>query len=214
MCKQAIIFLNGDIDVFFCKQYIQNNLEFKNIFCADGSYSKIKNNYQIEKAVVNIIGDFDSFLGTKDCRSILAGNQDFTDFEKLMDFLLNKGFISFNIFGGSGDESDHFINNLSIALKYKKKCKIEFIDRYSKFFFVNKYFEIAGVKNKMISVLPFATADNISYTGLKYPLKNANLELGVKTGIRNYATDDKITIKYESGEILVFVSHDDYKNIK
>ncbi len=65
---------------------------------------------------------------------------------------------------------DHFIGNVSTALSYDDKITAEFIDKYSRYFFIPKKFSVESVKGKMFSVMPFGVAENIYYNGLKYPL--------------------------------------------
>jgi len=62
------------------------------------------------------------------------------------------------------------------------------------------------MKDKMISLIPLSKVNNLTIAGFKYPLKNADLQLGGLASLRNYAIEEKITIKFGSGDLLVLVS--------
>lgn len=63
----------------------------------------------------------------------------------------------------------------------------------------------------MLSVIPFSFATNIYYKGLEYNLAGEDLTLGENTGTRNSAIKDTVEIEYETGDILLFISHENYK---
>ena len=214
LMNQYILFLNGNINVNHCENYINENFENFKIFVTDGAFNKIKNNQFILKKINKVIGDFDSLKYDADNSLFhLDKNQNNTDFEKALNYLLKKDIKELYILGGSGGEMDHFLSNMSIAKKYKNKLNLIFIDEYSKYFFTKKIQIVKNVKNKMFSILPFPFATNIYYKGLKYPLNGENLTLGESTGVRNYANEDTVSITYNSGDILLFISHDKYNHI-
>src|SRR5210317_196358 len=61
-----------------------------------------------------ISGDFDALesLPTH-IEAIPTPDQDYTDFEKILRILHNKGFVNIDVYGASGKEQDHFLGNLS-----------------------------------------------------------------------------------------------------
>ena len=64
---------------------------------------------------------------------------------------------------------------------------------------------LSGVKNKMISLYPFPAVENITTTGLNWPLTKGNLSITSHIGTRNFAVDDEVSIEYEKGNLLVFL---------
>ena len=214
LMNQYILFLNGNINVNHCENYITENFENFKIFVTDGAFNKIKNNKLISKKINKVIGDFDSLKYNADNFLFhLDKNQNNTDFEKALNYLLKKDIKELYIFGASGGEMDHFLSNMSIAKKYKNKLNLIFIDEYSKYFFTKKIQTVKSMKNKMFSILPFPFATNIYYKGLKYPLNGENLTLGESTGVRNYAKENTVSITYDNGDILLFISHKKYNHI-
>ena len=101
---------------------------------------------------------------------------------------------------------------MSIAKNYRSIIDIEFVDIYSRYFLIPKEYSITGVKGRMFSVMPFGYAKNIYYNGLKYPLSGESLSIDTATGARNYAEQDRVDITYSEGDILLFISHDKYKD--
>ena len=211
--SQAILFLNGKIDIDFCQNYIKKqNLDLP-VFCADGAYSKIKDNVFLSQNIKKVIGDFDSARKVTDSDLFLViKDQDTTDFEKNLDHLLDNDFTKIYVFGASEGEMDHFLCNVSTAKKYKEKLELEFIDIYSRYFFIPKRFKINNVIGKMFSIMPFTYAEDIYFKGLKYPLNGENLYLDLRTGARNHAVADDVEISYSKGDILLFISHAKYED--
>ncbi|AJC49246.1 thiamine diphosphokinase [Allofrancisella guangzhouensis] len=209
--SEAILFLNGKIDLLFCQKYIADNYLNFSIFCADGAYLKVKDSHGINKRIEKVIGDSDSYNTVNNDLFLIDNDQYSTDFEKCLDFLLKKHFKKVYVFGASEGEMDHFLGNISVAKSYKQKIAIEFIDIHSRYFFIPQKFIISGVLGKMFSVVPFCLANNIYYNGLRYPLNDESLSLGGMIGTRNYAIEDTVTISYSTGDILLFISHEKYK---
>lgn len=180
--------------------------DYEKIYCTDGAYAfllskKIRPDY--------VIGDFDS-VSIDDISSFVEIveilDQDSTDFDKSLQFIIDKGHKAVDVFGSTGMEHDHFLGNLSTALAFKNQIEITFIDDYSIFFFIDKNMSLENVKNRVISLIPFHQAKNVQTKGLVYPLNGMDLELGKRIGTRNIANEDRVEISYESGELLVFIS--------
>ena len=212
MFQEAILFLNGKVDLEFCENHISNNHADLPIICADGSFNKIQESKGLYSKLKKVIGDFDSTAYLDDERFEIDHNEYTTDFEKCLDYLIKNRFEKVFVFGASEGEMDHFIGNVSTALGYDKKIAVEFIDKYSRYFFIPNDFSIDHVKDKMFSVMPFGIAEDIHYNGLKYPLNGQNMALGAMLGTRNYATEDTVEISYARGSILLFISHNNYKD--
>ncbi|MDG4949994.1 thiamine diphosphokinase [Weeksellaceae bacterium KMM 9724] len=180
---------------------------YEKIYCTDGAYAFLLGK-QIRPDYV--IGDFDS-VSIDDISPFVEvlerPDQDFTDFEKSLQIIEEHGYDSVDVYGSTGQESDHFLGNLSTALNFKNRLNITFYDDYSIFFFADKSIELEGVKNRVISLVPFHKAIKVNSKGLKFPLEDLDLRLGKRMGTRNYANEDVVEINYESGELIVFISN-------
>ena len=176
------------------------------VICAtDGAYQYLKEN-NIKPNFIS--GDFDSLKNIPDDIEVIkTPNQDFTDFDKMLQILFDKGYKNIDIFGASGKEQDHFLGNLHTAIQWKEKLKLSFFDNYSRYFLADKSTTISDCKNKIVSLIPFPKATNITTKGLQYPLKNEDLTFEKKIGTRNLAVKDKIEITFSSGELFIFIKN-------
>ncbi|WP_341652088.1 thiamine diphosphokinase [Blattabacterium cuenoti] len=195
------LFLNGVKPPF-----LEGKFSFyEKIFAVDGAFYYL-NEFGI--SVDYIIGDFDSVL-TKDIplktQLLKIHDQRYTDFDKALNIIYNLGFININVWGASGMEQDHFLGNLSTALKYKKKLSIIFHDQYHFYFFSDKRISFHQKKNKKVSLFPFPMVEGLSTNGLKYSIKKGLLKIGKTIGIRNEIYQQKIEINYKKGELLIFI---------
>lgn len=199
---KALLIINGQPP-----QEMPDVSNYEKIYCTDGAYAFLLGK-QIRPDYV--IGDFDS-VSIDDVSPFVEvierPDQDFTDFEKCLQIIEEHGYDAVDVYGSTGQESDHFLGNLSTALEFKDRLNITFYDDYSIFFFADKSIELEGVKNRIISLVPFHKAKKVNSKGLKFPLKDLDLRLGKRMGTRNYASEDIVEISYESGELIVFLSN-------
>lgn len=197
--KKAFVLLNG------LKPSVFPNLSNYKIICAiDGAY----NYFEAKNIVPNLVtGDFDSIHKIPTSVEVInTPNQNYTDFEKALFILNERGFSEIDVYGGSGKEHDHFLGNISTALAWKDKLNITFYDDFGKYFFINNTFAISNILNKNISLIPFPKAKGIVTTGLKYPLKNEKLNFGKRIGTRNKAIENTIEITFKKGNLLIYIS--------
>jgi thiamine pyrophosphokinase len=207
--NKALLFINGEPPKEF-----PNLSDYELIACTDGAFHYLKKlNFPLEKLDF-ISGDFDSYTepfdSAQDDRQygfeiIETPDQNKTDFHKAIEIILEKGFENIDVYGASGGEQDHFLGNLSVAFFFKDQLNLRFFDNYSSYYFIRKEFSISGVKDKLISLLPFPIAKNIETKGLKWPLYKENLVFGERIGTRNIAEDQDVSIKYKEGDMLIFV---------
>ena len=210
--SKAILFINGEIDIDFCSSYIDKNNPSTPVFCADGAFNKICESEKLLSRLVNIIGDGDSVIESPNHinKYILISDQNSTDFEKSLDILYEKNYTDILVFGASGGEMDHCLSNISIIMKYRHKINITFIDKYSYYFLLSPTNDIMNIKGKMVSLVPLFELKNINTSGCMFEITNGNLSFGSNTGIRNHAIENNISITYDSGDGLIFISHDNY----
>ena len=209
--KKALLFINGEPPKKF-----PNLSDYELIACTDGAFHYLRElNFPLEKLDF-ISGDFDSHKIEEEIiqqaqnhsfEIIETPDQNKTDFHKALELILKKGFESIDVYGGSGGEQDHFLGNLSVAYAFKDKLNLQFFDEYSSYYFIPKNFSISDVKGKMISLMPFPIAKNIETKGLKWPLYKEDLILGERIGTRNIAENKDVTIKYNQGDLLIFVGN-------
>lgn len=204
MRDKVLLFINGDPP-----KSLQNVEEYTFIACTDGAFHYLKQlGFPLEKVDL-ISGDFDSHSGADENvyedKFIYTPDQNKTDFHKALDIILEKGYQNIDVFGGSGGEQDHFLGNLTVAYSFKENLNLKFYDEFSEYFFVPKSVVLKNVKDKLISLYPFPTAENITTKGLNWSLNNENLSVTTRIGTRNFAIEDEVSIKYEKGDLLLFI---------
>lgn len=175
------------------------------LICAtDGAYKFLKKKQIIPHF---ISGDFDEFIEISDeIEVIQTPNQDFTDFYKILQILFDKGFKNIHVFGASGKEQDHFLDNLHTAICWKNQMEITFFDNHGRYFLAKQKTTIYDCLHKTISLIPLPNATKISTLGLQYPLNNEDLSIGKRIGTRNKAVNNEVKITFEKGELIIFVN--------
>lgn len=165
--KKILLFLNG-----LPPKKMPNVEKYRFIGCTDGAFNYLINcNFFINF----ILGDLDSIKNylksNYNYKIIISKNQNKTDFEKFLDFLIKKKIYNVDVFGATGLEHDHFLGNISVALKFFNKMKITFFDDYGKFFLIHNkgYYKVR--KGSNISLIPLNKVYKVSTKGLKYSLK-------------------------------------------
>lgn len=204
MKDKVLLFINGDAPESFPD--LEN---YGLIACTDGAFHYLKRlDFPLDKLDF-ISGDFDSHSGVDENvyeeKFIYTPDQDKTDFHKALEIILEKGFKNVDVLGGSGGEQDHFLGNLTVAFGFKDQLNIKFYDAFSEYYFVSKNFTVKGVKDKMVSLYPFPSVENITTKGLNWTLINGNLSITSRIGTRNFAVEDEVSIEYEKGDLLIFI---------
>jgi len=198
--NKALLFLNGKIP----KKNILPISKYQLIICTDGAYNSLK---KTNIPIKIVIGDLDSLDSSvpENITLIKIEDQNTTDFDKALQYLVENNFSEVDILGGNGKESDHYLGNLSSALQFKNKIKICFYDKHYKSFFADNSTIIHDILNKKVSLFPFPIAENVKTKGLKYCLFDEVLELGNRIGTRNIAIENSFHLQFSNGNILLFL---------
>ena len=204
--EPALIIANGEMCSYELLVSIMEWCPF--VVVLDGAYARVVN-LQITADVV--IGDFDSIESLPQnltTQFIHIADQETTDLEKALAFLINRGYSDINILWATGKRLDHTLNNFAIMGKYPKH-KIVIYDDHSKAFVLPKSFSKIYNTGDKISLIPINQADGITTSNLMYKLDNEKLEYGNRSGTSNQviATGD-VTIRYTSGVLALIESID------
>jgi thiamine pyrophosphokinase len=158
-----------------------------------------------------LLGDFDrdfnpNFYLEKQfpLEIIYAPDQEKTDLEKALNYLIDRGFPAANIVWATGKRADHTMVNLTNIVQYRNKIKVVVLDDYSKVFLLPNSYEKWYPAGTIISLIPIGTVTGIRTENLKYPLNNESLQLGYRTGNSNEVLKDGfIKIEYQTGDLLM-----------
>lgn len=202
---KALLFINGIPPL-----NLPETEGYSLIACSDGAFHYLKEKKFPFEKLDFISGDFDSHSGKDENiyeeKFIYTPDQDKTDFQKSLEIIEDRGFKKVDVYGGSGGEMDHFLGNLTVAFLFKNNLKITFFDEYGTYFFSPKKLVLENVKEKTISLYPFPLTKSIMTKGLQWPLNKGDLEMTKRIGTRNVATEETVSIEFESGDLVVFVS--------
>ncbi|CAG4990067.1 hypothetical protein DYBT9275_00444 [Dyadobacter sp. CECT 9275] len=149
--------------------------------------------------------DFDQIRQSQYPLEIISTpDQDKTDLEKAIDFLIMRGFPAANIIWATGRRADHSISNITNLVRYKHTIRLVMLDDYSKIFPLRGVFEKWYVAGTPISLIPVGVVNGIHTSGLKYNLNNETLSLGYRTGNSNETeADGMVRISASEGDLII-----------
>jgi thiamine pyrophosphokinase len=163
-----------------------------------------------------LLGDFDSH--EKALEEIQLGmpieivhtpDQNKTDLQKGIEFLMAKNFEAVNIIWATGRRADHNFSNITDIVRYQTFINIVVIDDYSRIFVLPKRFEKWYPKSTPISLMPVGEVKGVTTSGLTYNMQNDTLTIGYKTSSSNEAAEDGIVlIEHAEGDLLMMECHD------
>ena len=173
--------------------------------------SAIERVLQLDIKVDVLLGDFDGDFNPEIYKEkqypleiVHTPNQDKTDLEKALDYLIEKGHKAVNIVWATGKRADHTITNITNIIRYRNKLKIVILDDHSKIFLLPNKFEKWYTASTPISLIPIGKVSGITTQNLFYPLQNEELTMGYRTGSSNHVTKDGIvSITHQEGDLLL-----------
>lgn len=201
----ALVICSGDV---LSKKAIVPLLKKKPfIVCADGGANKAR---ILGIRPHAIIGDLDSITSKTQkyfsrVETIHIADQESTDLEKALDFLLKLLIPSATVVGATGGRPDHSLANLSILKKYHKRIRLLFSDQYCDIRIIDSKIVFKAMVSSVISLMPLDRCEGIRTIGLKYSLDNESLELGEHEGTSNVVISSPVRITVEKGCLLLFV---------
>jgi len=146
-----------------------------------------------------------SFLKEKGVEVRKISEQDTTDFEKSLFYILEHNLNNVIVFGAVSSRPDHTLNNFSIMKRYYKILDIRMIDKDFEIFYIKNKVSFKSEVGKTVSFMAMPTAKGITTKGLKYSLNNETLEFGIREGTLNKTSAKSINISFKSGNLLLFI---------
>lgn len=158
-----------------------------------------------------IIGDLDSV--SPQAKKILpaekfifVNNQNNTDLEKALDYLIAHQCTQCTLTGFVGGRWDFTFGNFLSVYPYLDKMDICVAGKGWKIWPLTHSVTKTVRPSARVSLIPAADCQNVTLQGLVYPLEHANLSLG-RTGqtLSNVAKLSQITISFDKGFLLLYI---------
>lgn len=173
--------------------------------------SAIERVIELDIKVDVLLGDFDRGFDPEIYKTsqypieiVYTPDQSKTDLEKAFDYLIDRKIPAVNVVWATGKRADHTITNLTNIVQYRDWLKIVILDDHSKIFLLPRKFEKWYPAKTTISLIPVGVVEGIGLANLIYPLQNATLTMGYKTGLSNSVVNDGIvTITHKKGDLLL-----------
>ena len=158
-----------------------------------------------------VIGDLDSV--SPQAKKILpaekfifVNNQNNTDLEKALDYLIAHQCTQCTLTGFVGGRWDFTFGNFLSVYPYLDKMDICVAGKGWKIWPLTHSVTKTVRPGARVSLIPAADCQNVTLQGLVYPLEHANLSLG-RTGqtLSNAAKLSEITISFDKGFLLLYI---------
>jgi thiamine pyrophosphokinase len=206
------IILNGEItdeDISLLRDANDANIIDVNAIikiAADGAANVLLKN----DIVLNyIVGDLDSFNSNENIlnsKLVIIPNQEQYDFEKCLEFAINRNLMNIIVFGMNGGQLDHTLNNWSIFVKYSVRANLFCYTHKQIGTIITRDISFNANIDDIISIIPIPIAV-LTTEGLMWDLNNTKLEFGKTEGARNKAISKEIKIELHSGKYILFISN-------
>jgi len=163
------------------------------------------------------LGDFDSGAGIDEealtalgpVERVHADDQNDTDLQKGIAFLIAKGHVAANILWATGRRADHTFNNMATLWRFHDQITLSLLDDHSRVYPLSRQFKKWYPAGTSLSLIPVGTASGIYSKNLAYPLVNHQLALPFSTGSSNVVAEDGfVEIQYSEGHLLMMECFD------
>lgn len=176
------------------------------VVCADGGTEKALNSGYVPQLVV---GDFDSISPSvrnslKKTEFVKIDSQDNTDFEKLLNVLIERQIKRLSVTAFSGGRLSQTIANIQIAFKYSDRLELVLFDQNSIVYPVRQSLVLSPPPNTTLSLLPATDEVYVTTTGLLYQLEKSLLTRGGH-GVSNISVNDTVSIEVHNGGLYVIL---------
>jgi len=180
------------------------------VIAADGGFTHLESAGIIPHIV---IGDFDSlgFMPAQTAVVPYAKEKDDTDMMLAIRYGLDKGFQTFEIYGGLGGRIDHTIANIqAITFLARHGARGKLIDRNTWATVIcADSIAFDATESGIISVFALdGEVHGVTECGLQYPLTNATLTNSFPIGVSNAFVGVRSVVSVREGALLIILQKD------
>ena len=159
-----------------------------------------------------IIGDLDSVSPRarkkfSSCQWILVNDQDNTDLQKALDYLVAQKRKKCTLVGFDGGRMDFTLGNLLALYPYARKMELCVVGNRWRIYPLAKKKTFDTRPGARVSLLPFVPCRGVTLDGLKFPLQNARLTLGTTQTLSNVTLKKRFTVNLQKGFLLVYLEN-------
>lgn len=151
-----------------------------------------------------IVGDLDSVSE----QALMSGadiykfeDTNFSDCDKLLQWVTDRGHDSVTLIGVEGDRLDHVLGTLGSCIRSSQKIEIVLRDGMGHILRAGEH-SLATTAGLRISLLPLGVADGVTARGLTWSIQNQTMSLGGFVSLSNVATGATVEVSIQSGVIL------------
>ena len=204
---KSILCLNGILpNKDIIQKFIQKKLP---IIAADGAANTLKNLNIIPSTIIGDLDSIDKNLDFENAQIIHVQDQNYTDFEKCLNYIRKHTLFPTLVLGINGGEIDHVIDNINKFIKYSAHIPMVFFDMPNKWgITIDKNLSMNSKRSNTISIFPFIPNTHIKSEGLHWELDSTDHHIFKNTSTRNKAEKQKININSSDEKVLVVTESD------
>jgi len=202
--KRAVIVINGELSSFKRELIRKDDL----LVAVDGGLRRI---LRLGLKPDLVIGDMDSVPKSELKKSftvVVDNDEDRTDLEAAIDYVVKKGFKQIVVVGFLGRRIDHMVSGLMALSGQLRRFKaVKIVEGNQEIYLVKNELEIKGKKGDLVSLVPLrGNCSGVSTRGLKYVLNEAILKLNKSRGVSNVMLGKKAVVEVGSGLLMVVLT--------
>jgi thiamine pyrophosphokinase len=174
------------------------------VACADGG-TRHALRLGIQPDVV--IGDLDSLSRRmrrhlKHAKIVESADQNKTDLEKAILFLLRLKAKHITVVGATGKRIDQTLANIALLVKYRRRTSLTFVDPTGEIELVQSRAKFRAKVGTTVSLIPAGRSVRVTTKGLRYALRNEMLEFGSR-GVSNEVIAPRVEIRVHGGTLFL-----------
>ena len=176
------------------------------VLAADGGANALE---QLGIRADAAIGDFDSITTAarqRPLETVYDPDQDRSDCDKLLAFAAGRGYEAITLCNIEGDRLDHVLATLHSAARSSLTVRLALRRGLGLVLKGECEATFTAVPGETLSLLPLETCEQVSLTGVAWPLSNQQLSPQVKTSLSNQVSAERVSVKIESGSAVLFLT--------
>lgn len=203
MSNAVAIIANGAIESYEKTKELLKS--YPHVIAVDGGLLHCQ---KMEIEPILIIGDFDSTPQNllSDYSHIpqlkFPKDKDESDLELAIQEAIARGYKEFHLFGALGKRVDHLLYTLFLLTRFPN-CQI--ISENQQIFCLKKENKIKTYTGQTVSLIPLNEVKGVYTKGLKWELKNTNLDKYL-ISLSNQTISDEFSINMDSGDLILILN--------